>query len=204
MRYLLIISAFFLAVSCNKNYLTDGGLAKANTSLSTYDYLAGNTYHYFDTVLLIADHFGLKDSMNNAGTFFAPTDFSISALMLSLNITTLDSLYNHITSKFITQYMFADSTLTLANATLAPVAHMNWADTVCAIKKTASTEGVANSSFTYYVLQYVKINGQMDGVNGPVAGDLADAVLNCQTTGIRTVTGTTLHILSNKASLALR
>ena len=68
--------------SCKKDsYRTDGGVASANTTLSTYDYLAGNAYHYFDTLLLIVDHFGLKDSVNKAGTFFAPTDYAISALM---------------------------------------------------------------------------------------------------------------------------
>ncbi|TDW96052.1 hypothetical protein [Dinghuibacter silviterrae] len=204
MRYLLIISIALLALSCNKNYLTDGGTSKANTSLSTYDYLAGNTYHYFDTVLLIADHFGLKDSMNMSGTFFAPTDFSINALMNTLNITTLDSLYNHITSKFLTQYMLSQKGLNVTTATVAPEAFPNWADTICAVKKTAFTETVANSAFNYYILQYVKINGQMDGVNGPVAGDPADVVLNCQTEGIQTSTGTTLNVLANNASLAIR
>jgi hypothetical protein len=204
MRFVLIISIALVAISCNKNYLTDGGTSKANTSLSTYDYLAGNTYHYFDTVLLIADHFGLKDSMNNSGTFFAPTDFSVNALMLTLNVTTLDSLYNHITSKFLTQYMLSDKGLTVTTATVAPEAHTTWADTICAVKKTAFTETVANSAFNYYVLQYVKINGQMDGVNGPVGNDPADVVLNCQTEGIQTSTGTTLNVLANNASLAIR
>lgn len=206
MRYciILLVLGSILVTSCNKNYLTDGGVSKANTSLSTYDYLAGNEYHYFDTVLLIADHFGLKDSINKSGTFFAPTDFSITALMTTLNVTSLDSLYDYITSKFLTQYMFADSSINLANATLDPVAHPNWADTIAAVKKTAYTYGAANSTFTYYILQYVKINGQMDGVNGPVGSDPADAVLNCQTTGILTSTGTTLHVLANNASLATR
>lgn len=191
-------------VSCKKHdYLTDGGTAKATTTYSTYDYLAVHPDHYFDTVVLIIDHFGLKDSLNKAGTFFAPTDFAVNLLMKNIGVTTLDSLYNHVTSKVLTQYMFSDSSITLANATVNAVAHTNWADTINGIKKTAYTYTTV-STFTYYILQYVKVNGYLDGSADAPAGDLTDAVLNCQTTGIKTSSGTTLHVLANNVSMSIR
>lgn len=191
--------------ACKKNYLTDGGLATAVTPLSNYDYLQGNADHYFDTVLMVIDHFNLKDSVNLAGTFFAPTDFSITSLLNAYNWTSLDSLYAHTTSKFLTQYMFTDTSMSLYGATTTPTAYTNWADTVCGLKETAQSYGVVNTVFTYDILQYIKINGQLDPASGPVGSDPADAVLNCQTTGIKTNNGkNTLNVFANNASLYMK
>lgn len=191
--------------SCKKeNYLTDGGVHTAQSTLSTYDYLANHQYHYFDTVLLIVDHFHLKDSINKSGTFFAPTDFSVNRMMKALNAGSLDELYDNITSKFITQYLFTDSSLTLDNATTAMKIYPNWADTIAGIKKLPASYVTVSSSLTYYTLQYVKINGYPDNSPDAPVDDLTDAVLNCQTTGIKTATGTTLHVLSNASSLSAK
>ena len=196
-------------ISCKKDdYLTDGGLAPEKSSLSTYDYLANHTYHYFDTVILIIDHFNLKDSVNKAGTFFAFTDFSVNTLMSTLQVTTLAELYTKVSSKLVTQYMFSDNSLTLANATTAAVQKVNWAGdagALSAVKKIENTYGVylVNSApvYSYYVLQYVKINGILDGSPNMPPGDAADVSIPCQTTGILTSSGTTLHVLANTAPL---
>lgn len=196
-------------ISCKKdNYLTDGGKAQEKTSLSTYDYLAGHTYHYFDTVILIIDHFNLKDSVNKAGTFFAFTDYSVSTLMNTLQVTSLADLYTRISSKFVTQYMFGDSSLTLANASEAAVQVPNWAkdgSALSAIKKTEGSYGInlVNSApaYSYFTLQYVKINGVLDGTPNAPPGDVPDISIPCQTTGIKTSSGTTLHVLANTATL---
>lgn len=203
-----------VGTSCKKeNYLTDGGVSTASTPLSTYDYLKANRYHYFDTTLLLIDHFNLKDSVNKAGTFFAFTDFSVNRLMNSLGYTSLDSLYAHITSKFITQYLFSD-TITLNNVTTSPRITNNWAGTTApsAISKVQGTYGInlnnTSPSFSYFTLQYIKINGVLDGsVNAP-PNDLGDAIIPCQTTGIMTSVGGTLksngsilNVLSNVAGL---
>lgn len=204
---LVCIMAIF-ASSCKKEgYLTDGGVSNPHTSLSTYDYLKANRYHYFDTTLLLIDHFNLKDSVNMAGTFFAFTDFSIQKFMTNLGYGSLDSLYAHTTSKLITQYLFSDSSITLNNATLVPVIHANWAgDTaMCAIDKVQGTYGInldnTSPSFNYYTLQYIKINGVLDGSPDAPPNDPLDVTTPCQTTGIKTSTGTTLHVLSNVLSI---
>ncbi|QES89122.1 DUF4859 domain-containing protein [Rhizosphaericola mali] len=201
--FLFCISMIFAFTSCKKDYLTDGGLASANTTYTTYEYLANNEYHYFDTLIQIIDHLGLKDSVNNAGTFFAPTDFAINKLMSNNSITSLDRLYKKINSKFLTQYMFADSTITLDNVSTSAKMYTNWADSTCAIKKLAQSYSVVTSSLTYYILEYVKINGVLDGSAGAPSNDATDLTLQCQTTGIKTASGTNLNVFANNASINL-
>ncbi|HWK04872.1 MAG TPA: DUF4859 domain-containing protein [Puia sp.] len=190
--------------SCKKDgYRTDGGLAKATTTQTTYDYLAGNAYHYFDTLLLIVDHFNLKDSLNKSGTFFAPTDYAIHLLMTTNSITSLNALYKRINTKFLTQYMFSDTGLTLNGATTAVQTYTSWAGDTAGLTKLAGTYGVANSVLTYYTLEYVKINGVLDGSAGAPSNDPTDLKLKCQTTGIKTATGTNLNVLDNASTLNL-
>jgi hypothetical protein len=212
-KLIYILAVFlFLATgmsSCKKqSYLTDGGVSNPHTSLSTYDYLKGNAYHYFDTTILLIDHFNLKDSVNKAGTFFAFTDYSINLLMLQLGVTSLDQLYDSISSKFLTQYMFTDTSITLANASTTAVQYTNWVgDSLapCAVRKLEQTYTVSltntTPAFDYYTLQYIKINGVLDGSPGAPANDPVDNYLSCQTTGILTSSGTTLHVLVNNATL---
>lgn len=203
-QYLQLVLAALTMISfysCKKDYLTDGGLAKSNTPYNTYDYLRNNATHQFDSVIMIIDHFGLKDSVNNAGTFFVPTDYSINRFMNTAQMASMDSLYAHISSKFLTQFMFSDTAITLNKVTTSVRLYQNWADTVSGVKKTAFTYGAANSAFTYYILQYVQINGALDGSSGAPASDPPDGVLNCQTTGIKTSSGTNLNVLTNTADI---
>ena len=196
-----------MSASCKKAaYLTDGGVSNAKSSLSTYDYLKGHQYHYFDTVILMIDHFGLKDSVNKAGTFFAFTDFAVNSLMKNLGVSSLDGLYAKVSSKLLTQYMFTDK-LTLDKAGTVAVQVQNWAGSAAPAaygkNQFAYTVYLTNSSpvFTYYTLTYVKINGVLDGSNNAPPSDPPDLVISCQTTGIQTSTGTTLHVLINNAPL---
>ena len=208
-RYILF-AVLMLLISCKKDdYLTDGGVSKSVTPLSNYDYLANHSYHYFDTVLLIIDHFKLKDSVNKAGTFFAFTDFSVATLMNALQVTTLNDLYSKVTSRLVTQYLFSDAGITLDNASEAAKQYANWAgvDTaLSAVKKIENTYTVylVNSApvYSYYTLQYVKINGVLDDSPNMPPGDVVDVSIPCQTTGIKTSNGaTTLHVMANTAIL---
>lgn len=194
----------FCFSSCKKDdYRTDTGLASANSPLSTYDYLASNAYHYFDTLILIVNHLGLKDSLNKSGTFFAPTNYAINRVMSDKKITTLDSLYKTISSKFLTQYMFSDTTMTLSHAKTTVDTYQSWAGNIAGMSKISASYTVVNTSLTYYTLQYIKINGILDGSPGAPANDETDAILKCQTTGIRTASGTNLNVLANTATLNL-
>ena len=208
---LVYITVLTLSVlSCKKdNYLTDGGKAKELSPLSNYDYLKNHTYHYFDTTILIIDHFNLKDSVNRAGTFFAFTDYSVTTLMNTLGVTSLNDLYKQVSSKLVTQYLFTDAGITLDNASENAKQYTNWAgdaNALSAVKKVENSYGIylANTapSYSYYTLQYVKINGVLDGAPNMPPGDVVDVSIPCQTTGIKTSNGaTTLHVLVNTAAL---
>ena len=67
-----------LVTSCtNDDYLTDGGIHNPNVNMTTYDFLKSNPL--FDTLIMAIDLVpGLKDEINAAGTFYAPTNFSIN------------------------------------------------------------------------------------------------------------------------------
>jgi hypothetical protein len=103
--------------------------------------------------------------------------------------------------------MFSDSSITLAKATTNAVLQTNWAgaSALSAVKKVLGTYYVTLTNFSvannYYTLQYVKVNGVLDGSPGAPANDPADVSMSCQTTGVKTGTGTTLHVLVNNASL---
>ncbi|XHR97284.1 hypothetical protein ACFJIV_11890 [Mucilaginibacter sp. UC70_90] len=223
-HYLSVVPVALLLLfclgACKKNsYLTDGGLQKAATPFSTYDYLKNNKFHQFDTLLTLIDFYKLKDSINNSKTFFAPPDMAINLLMkritikrevdgaiLSSPITTLKQLTDSVSANLFKQYMF-NQTITLDGAGITAVSYANKAGSAapCAIKKVAGISSVylSNSalSYNYYTLEYVVVNGTIDGPSGPSPGDLVDANLPCQTSGIQTSTGTTLHVLANFAVL---
>ena len=193
---------------CKKiNYLTDGGVHNVSTPLSTYDYLKGNENHLFDTTILIIDHFNLKNDINSAGTFFAFTNYSVTLLMVSLHVNTLNALYDSLSVGFVKQYMFAAKNINLAEATLASVAVNNLAGNLAssAVKKIPGVYSVnlvnSNPNFNYFTLMYVKVNGVIDGSPNAPSDDLRDVSIACQTTGIITSTGTTLHVLNNLAPL---
>ena len=212
-KYTMVVMVCSLLVmlvsSCKKEgYLTDGGVAKAVTPLSNYDYLKANKFHYFDTTILLIDHFNLKDSVNKAGTFFAFTNFSVNALMTRLQCNSLDQLYDSVSSKLLTQYMFSDTSITLSNMTLDAKLYRNWAsDTLkSGVKVIEGTyvEYLTSSIpvFTYNTLQYVKVNGVIDNSAGAPVDDPIDIILSCQTTGIKTSSGAkTLHVFANNVTL---
>ena len=208
MRSIYILSTIILLLAaCKKDdYLHDGGVHNANTSLSTYDYLAQHSAHSFDTTILLIDHFNLKDSVNKAGTFFAFTDYAISLMMSQKNITSLEELYDSTSPKLITQYLFTDS-ISIYNSTESVVQKTNWAGDLapCGVKKIEGSYQVyltnSTATFSYFSLQYIKINGVLDGSPNAPANDLTDVPLTCQTTGIKTATGTTLHVLANNITL---
>lgn len=207
-RYILISCLLFTA--CKKDsYLTDGGLSNAHTDLSTYDYLAKQQFQLFDTVIAIIDHYNLKDEVNNAKTFFAPTDYAVAnylqkkldsvRLIDENNRYTLDDMYNDITIDSVRQYLFSE-TITVAAAAEVSVKYTTLGNTPAAILKIKQTDP---SYYTWsktpvYLLYYTKIVGTLDtGTTDPNDPD-ADRRSECQTTGILTSSGGVLHVLNNQ------
>lgn len=208
----LLIVNMFLATGCKKSeYLTDGGVHDTKTSLSNYDYLQQNSWQLFDTLLLMVDHYQLKDEINKAATFFAPTDFSIarylklkldSIHLIDENLTyTLDDMYGDLSADSVRQYLLGEK-IELANAPNTITPHITLAKTSCAVQKFLQTdEGYYRwGSSPVYSLYYIKVRGSLDDPNNPPLPNdpSVDSRVLCQTTGIGTSSGNTvLHVLAN-------
>jgi hypothetical protein len=95
--------------SCEKSY-TSGGIQDVNifSQKTNYEYLQSNPV--FDTLIKCIDAAGLKDAVNAAGTYFAPTDYAILGYLGKRTIVAqrtnqyakwgLDSLLNSITKNY--------------------------------------------------------------------------------------------------------
>jgi hypothetical protein len=207
---LLCLLAGIMAVGCKKSeYLTDGGVHDPVTPLSNYDYLKQHSWNSFDTLIAIIDHFNLKEEVNKAPTFFAPTNYSITKFVnlkksQRLDPTlpyTIDSLFNIITADSIRQYMFSNKiTVAESPTVITPVTSIG--KTTCAIQKFLQTDGSYYQwgNTPVYSLYLIRVRGAIDDPNAtPVPDDPnADTRIICQTTGIQTSSGATImHVLSN-------
>lgn len=208
----LLIVITLLATGCKKSeYLTDGGVHDPITSLSNYDYLQQNNWQLFDTLLLIVDHYQLKDEINKAPTFFAPTDFSIarylklkldSVQLIDENLTyTLNDMYKDLSADSVRQYLLGEK-VELSNTPTAITPHITKAKTSCAVQKFLQTDGgyYQWGSSPVYSLYYIKVRGTLDDPNNPPLPNdpNVDSRVLCQTTGIGTSSGSTvLHVLAN-------
>jgi hypothetical protein len=187
--------------SCKKDaYLTDDGIHDAVTPLSTYDYLAANRYHIFDTLLLVVDHYNMKQEVNSAKTFFAPTNYSINRKMnlYSTVYPSLDSIYKYMNADSLRQYIL-QTNVTLDAALETPVAYVTAGKTNAAVQKIKQAGYTQWSTYPVYILNFIKVRGSLDDPDNPPpsGGPDVDTKVACQTTGIQTSSGTTLHVLSN-------
>lgn len=194
--FLLGTGLFGLAACTEKDYITDGGLHSAQSNLTTYDYLKNHPYHSFDTLVLAIDHFGLKEEVNRAGTFFAPTDYSIARWDFDGKIE-LASLYRRLTADSLRQYMFTERIQMGDFTDDVPKLYKNQGNTTwqAAIGKQLQTGGGWNewSGAPVNFLYLTRVRGALDV---PV-GSGNDARSRCQTQGILTTTGV-LHALENR------
>jgi hypothetical protein len=207
-----ILCVFILAVSCKKaDYLTDSGVHDAKTPLSTYDYMKQHPWKLFDTLITIIDQYNLRDEVNNANTFFAPTDYAIKSYMdarlaerQATNAAaeyTMDSLYKYITADSVRQYMFSEKIVlqdlpeneTRAFASLGKTSMGAYKELQTANDYTQYTNAPT------YFLYLVKIRGELDIPGSVPPQNEEDIKVRCQTTGIQTSNGAkTLHVLNNQ------
>ncbi len=195
-----LLSLLLFQTSCSKeDYLTDTGLHQAQTPLDAYDYLAAHPYHYFDTLLTIIDHYNLKEEVNSAGTFFAPTDRSVNlfirqkqtALRLEDEdaVYTLESLFEDLPADSVKQYLFNEK-MTLDQLSTTETTYNTLGTTAVKIQKVLQTDAAYYtwSTTPVYFLYYIKD-----------VGAATPTRVQCQTTGILTKngTGTILHVLAN-------
>lgn len=211
--YYICIALVMGMASCKKDaYLTDGGLHNPQVDKSTYDYLAAHPHKMFDTLLLIVDHFNLKNEINNAKTFWAPTDYSIKryfqmkeaeAKSENENITyTFDEFLADINVDSLRAYIYNDGThdLNTAKTSYTYINNVSGVESY-AFHKIKQPQGQWSYQ-DYYHLYYVKIRGEADNINEDGTAivdrnDIGDLRILCQTAGIRTSTGTTINVLHN-------
>jgi hypothetical protein len=145
--------------------------------------------------------------VNNAKTFFAPTDYSINRFFELKKMTrdennpyTMDTLYKEITADSVRQYLFNQKlTLTGASEVAAPIPTLGKTSAAITKIKQTSYDYTQWSRNPVYLLYYTKVRGALDDPNGTVDPNdpNRDTRVECQTTGIETSSGTTLHVLNN-------
>lgn len=199
--------------SCKKSdYLTDGGLSERKSQLSTYDYLKQHKYHLFDTLVMVIDHYNLKEEINSAPTFFAATNYSINRYLRlkqdSLRLFDenarylLADMYKDINADSIRMYL-PKSKVELMSTSLEPTIIANPTNTVTAVQRILQSKPDPSwSSAPIYYLYYIKVRGTLDpsippGTSTPNDPDI-DLKSQCQTTDIEPSSGGMLHVLSNR------
>ncbi|SFC66878.1 hypothetical protein SAMN04487907_1078 [Zunongwangia mangrovi] len=91
-----------LLISCDDSpYLTDEGVHDPNIEVSKVEYLEQNDWELFDTLVLLIDHYDMREEVNNAATFFAATDYAFA-----FNNQPLDSIYSRYPADTIRDYIF--------------------------------------------------------------------------------------------------
>ena len=204
--YILLLAG--LITSCtNDDYLIDGGLANPYVNMTTYDYLKSNPL--FDTLVMAIDIAGLKDKVNEAGTFYAPTNFSINEYIrdeLELRkrldadaVYTFDSIP---VTEFdsIQMYLFAE-TITRDSLTQEGRIYTSLAGIDFKLSKEPQDAYQSDLVIKPEYLFFIKKVGNYfdsyeDTVNGNIATSERDERIRVQTSGLSTTTGV-IHVLQN-------
>lgn len=76
-RLVMLCTVVVLLAACKKDYITGGSVEDINKykNTTTYDVLKSSPL--YDTLVQLIDTAGLKNKINEEGTFFAPSDYSI-------------------------------------------------------------------------------------------------------------------------------
>jgi len=211
----LLVGCFIFFTSCNKNdYLIGGTLHDPVVNMSTYDYLKSNRFGLFDTLLLLIDKAGIKETINQKGTFFAPTDYAlhrylekrslVSQSMNPNNVWTIDSIIKYELADFATTMnMYLIKDVLLPNAVLLPKGaiynNLKNEEIVVSYEDTTNPDfGFTNlSSVRPKIVYFTRLYQSL-----PANFNVQEIVLPVgertlvQTSNIQTNTGT-LHVLEN-------
>jgi hypothetical protein len=214
-KILTAASALLLlaTVACKKSYTIGGSTFVAQVNMTTYDYLKTN--HLFDTLVMMIDKTGLKDELNQAGTFFAVTNYSIrkyvEAKGADLRIIrndenmpyTFDSLNLAALKDSLRSYMFADR-FTRDNITRNGLWRQSRNGEYRLMQLIPTSDYTNQNVFTtepkyIYFAKIIALPGHPVPTDSTQLGSVVDEqrLENlCQTTGILTTTGV-LHVLGN-------
>lgn len=200
-------------VSCKKSYTIGGSKFVAQVNMTTYDYLKTN--HLFDTLVIMIDAMGLKDEVNQAGTFFAVTNYSIRNYVLAKQtaeqllynnenlVYTFDSLDLPSLKDTLRTYMFKDRITRDNISQIGEWRYSNEGDPRW-IQLIPTTDYTNQNVFTtdpkyIYVTKVIPQPGFSVPTDSTQLGQVdpsQELQTLCQTTGILTTTGV-LHVLAN-------
>lgn len=211
---IIIAAVFFTSVySCKKSYTIGGSLFVPTVNVTTYDYLKTN--HLFDTLVIMIDKMGLKDEVNQAGTFFAVTNYSIRNYVLAKEaylqivennenlVYTFDSLDLPSLKDTLRTYMFHDR---ITRDNISQIGEWRPSDEGDSrlIQLIPTTDYTNQNVFTtdpkyIYLTKIIPLPGSpvptdSTGLVNVLPAQMLQTL--CQTTGILTTTGV-LHVLSN-------
>ena len=208
-KYLIYLLAIVcvLGSSCKKDkHLTGGSTHDPKVNVSTYDYLKANPL--FDTLVQLIDRAGLKEQVDGAVTFFAPTDYSIRDLMLR-RTDTIQIRYNNENLKYtidsfpvaelrdsLSAYLF-DGSIERAGLSTNDKVFKNKVNEDFSVRliETDSYTGVVSTAPLYVYLIRIR-NGLDPQDNASVPLPDRDNRQLIQTSGILTTTGV-LHVINN-------
>ncbi len=203
---ILLITLLFAACKKDDHFL-GGTPTNDHTDLTTYDYLKTNAN--FDTLILLIDKAGLKETINSDVTFVAPTDYSIkqflgvrtTQLQKELNDEnvkyTIDSLKAPELRDSLLAYVFSGK-IVRADLSLESQVYKNKVGEDFAFKliKAGGYDDIFSAGVKYMALTKL-INGlDPDPRPNDYPEDDRDIQYTLQTTGIITKTGV-LHVLQN-------
>lgn len=203
---ILLITLLFAACKKDDHFL-GGSPTNDHTDLTTYEYLKANPN--FDTLILLIDKAGLKETVNSDVTFVAPTDYSIKQFLAfrtkllqieenDENITyTIDSLKAPELRDSLLAYVFTGK-IVRADLSLESQVYKNKVGEDFAFKLTKN-DGFGNifSGGVKYMALTKVINGlDPDPRPDDYPEEDRDMQYTLQTTGIITKTGV-LHVLQN-------
>lgn len=200
--------------ACKKSFTIGGSKFNPQVNMSTYDYLKTN--HLFDTLVIMLDKAGLKDEVNQAGTFFAVTNFTIrdfvqirgDSVRLWLNDEnypyTFDSLDIPSLRDTLRSYMFHDR-ITRDLITPRGLYRKTNEGEMRLIQLIATSDYTNGDVFTtppeyLYLTKIIPWNGypvpvDSTGLDGVQPEQLLQTL--CQSSGILTTTGV-VHVLNNQ------
>jgi hypothetical protein len=209
------VSALLLTtvISCKKSYTIGGSKFVAQVDMTTYDYLKTN--HLFDTLVIMIDAMDLKDEVNQAGTFFAVTNYSIRNYVLAKQtaeqllynnenlVYTFDSLDLPSLKDTLRTYMFKDRITRDNISQIGEWRYSNEGDPRW-IQLIPTTDYTNQNVFTtdpkyIYLTKVIPQPGFSVPTDSTQLGQVdpsQELQTLCQTTGILTTTGV-LHVLAN-------
>jgi hypothetical protein len=209
LSYILTLFSFCLVITaCKKNdYIIGGDLHDPHVNMTTYDFL--KTKPLFDTLVVLIDKAGLKDEINGNNTFFAPTDYSIKALLARRTLIiqqkyqdenikyTLDSLPVPELRDSLRSHLFAGKInreqLSLENKVFKS---LSGEDFSILLKQVDSYTGLVTTKPQYLFLTKIRNGLDPNPIPDDYLDEDRDIIELVQTSGILTTNGV-LHVLNN-------